>query len=423
MNPTIQSGMHPDADSLSAFAEQLLPAREREQILAHMATCGRCREVVFLAQHAAEEDRAVVPANAVQKKLRTSWPSGWRWAWVPAGALAAVIGIAVVLHFRRAETDKQMALNESAMRGTPEQTTSNPALAANVPRAVEKAEPSQKTLSKPIERRKDASRDAEENKALLREGSVFGAGAPPTVLSPGVAGGAMHEAFAARAKSSPYGGPAANDQLQQQNAVQQQNAFQQQNANRQQAPIQQPAMQPQDELLAAQNRNQSAADKKELDAAAAGATAESVTVQASTGAEAAKRPPAPAAAPQLSAVPGTGQSFARSSVAVGQLKKAPKVTLPNGAEALSVASAEKRIVAIDTSGALFLSEDNGGHWQPVPTQWTGRAVLVRNSPSGIQSAGLLPLTPTTRFELVNDKLQTWNSNDGKTWTAQSLPGK
>ena len=366
MNLTIQPGMHPDADSLTAFAEQLLPPQEREQILAHMATCGRCREVVFLARQSTDEERAVVPASAAEKRARASWPGGWRWAWVPVGALAAVVGIAVVSHFRRAETEKQMALNESALHVTPEQTASSPALAANESRAVEKAEPSQKTFSKPIERRKDAPRDAEESKAFLREGSAIGKGVPPIVLSPGIAAGSVHGAFAARAKSSPYGGPMANDQLQQQNAAQQQNA------NRQQAPIQQPAMQTQNALLAAQNRNQSAADKKELDTAAAGATAESVTVQASIDAAAAKRPPAPAPPPQLSEAPATGQNLALSSVAVGQLKKAPKVTLPNGAEALSVASAEKRIVAIDTSGALFLSEDNGRHWQAVPTQWTGR---------------------------------------------------
>lgn len=422
MNPTIQPGMHPDADSLTAFAEQLLPAAEREQILAHMATCGRCREVVFLTQQAAEGDRAVVQPDVVEKKVRALWPGGWRWAWVPAGALAAVVGIAVASHFRRAETEKQMALNESALRVAPEQTAPSPALTANEPRAVEKAEPSQKTFSKPIERRKDVPREAEENKTMLREGSGFGKGAAPVVPSLGITAGSVHGALAARAKSSPYGGPIANDQLQQQNANQQQNAFQQQNANRQQAPIQQPATQPQNALPAAQNRDESAADKKELDAAAAGARVESVTVQASIDAEAAKRPPAPAAPPQLSEAPVTGQSLALSSVVVGQLKKAPKVTLPNGAEALSVASAEKRVIAIDTSGALFLSEDKGRHWQPVPAQWTGRAVLVRNSQSSPGSAGLLQVPPA-RFELVNDKLQTWISGDGKTWTAQTLPGK
>jgi hypothetical protein len=41
--------VHPDADLLSAFAEQSLPAAEREQILGHLALCGSCREVVALA--------------------------------------------------------------------------------------------------------------------------------------------------------------------------------------------------------------------------------------------------------------------------------------------------------------------------------------------------------------------------------------
>ena len=35
MNPTIQPGMHPDAESLTAFAEQVLPVAEREEILSH----------------------------------------------------------------------------------------------------------------------------------------------------------------------------------------------------------------------------------------------------------------------------------------------------------------------------------------------------------------------------------------------------
>ncbi len=63
MNPTAQSGMHPDAESLTAFAEQLLPAAERDQILMHMATCRRCREVVFLAQHARRSERSTSARN------------------------------------------------------------------------------------------------------------------------------------------------------------------------------------------------------------------------------------------------------------------------------------------------------------------------------------------------------------------------
>ena len=44
MNSNLQLDLHPDADSLSAFAEEALGAAEREQILAHMTQCSRCRE-------------------------------------------------------------------------------------------------------------------------------------------------------------------------------------------------------------------------------------------------------------------------------------------------------------------------------------------------------------------------------------------
>src|ERR1700751_3211434 len=98
MNPTIHSGTHPDAESLTAFAEQLLPEAERQQVLAHMATCSRCREVVFLAQKAEEPTTPRVSTTG-PKKQRASWFSGWRWTWVPAAAIAGIIGVAVMQHF------------------------------------------------------------------------------------------------------------------------------------------------------------------------------------------------------------------------------------------------------------------------------------------------------------------------------------
>ncbi len=96
--------------------------------------------------------------------------------------------------------------------------------------------------------------------------------------------------------------------------------------------------------------------------------------------------------------------------------------LPSGHEALSVATAAQRSIAIDASGALFLSEDAGGHWQPVKTQWTGRAVLVRTPQIGADSAFLLKQQAQT-FELVCDNLRIWVSADGKTWTEKNLPAK
>ena len=50
MSATSQHGFHPDAESLSAFAEQALEGRERGEVLNHLAVCGRCRHVVALAR-------------------------------------------------------------------------------------------------------------------------------------------------------------------------------------------------------------------------------------------------------------------------------------------------------------------------------------------------------------------------------------
>ena len=90
---------------------KLLPAAEREQILVHMSTCGRCREVVFLAQQAAEEDQPEPVAAAVDApiKPRTSW-FNWRWAWIPVAACAGLIGVAVMQHFRSGD-ETQTATN------------------------------------------------------------------------------------------------------------------------------------------------------------------------------------------------------------------------------------------------------------------------------------------------------------------------
>src|SRR5271170_6588545 len=59
---------HPDADLLTAFAEQSLSVSERESLLEHLAGCGDCREVVMLALPEAD---AAVPAAAETEAERT----------------------------------------------------------------------------------------------------------------------------------------------------------------------------------------------------------------------------------------------------------------------------------------------------------------------------------------------------------------
>src|SRR5450631_1446273 len=90
---------HPDADMLTAFAEQALAATERDGVLEHLALCGDCREVVALALPPAESVGAkivvpVVPAKVSRAgapaphKLSFAWPS-LRWAALAAGVAVA----------------------------------------------------------------------------------------------------------------------------------------------------------------------------------------------------------------------------------------------------------------------------------------------------------------------------------------------
>jgi hypothetical protein len=78
MNSTTQLEFHPDAESLNAFAEQALPERERGQIVAHLAVCSRCRQVIFLAQQAAEEMETAAPAaHSAGRSGHGSAAGGW----------------------------------------------------------------------------------------------------------------------------------------------------------------------------------------------------------------------------------------------------------------------------------------------------------------------------------------------------------
>jgi hypothetical protein len=83
---------HPDADTLTAYVEQVLPAGERGQIVEHLAACDFCREIVALSLPALPEKTMVQILTAPSR----FWTFGFRWA----GALA-VIAIAVALVIER----------------------------------------------------------------------------------------------------------------------------------------------------------------------------------------------------------------------------------------------------------------------------------------------------------------------------------
>src|ERR1035437_442681 len=104
---------HPNADVLTAFAEQALSASERDSVLEHLARCGDCRELLALALPPADfraapigvetdadratASRAGAPAT---RKLNFAWPAlAWptlRWAALAAGV--AVAAAVLLLH-------------------------------------------------------------------------------------------------------------------------------------------------------------------------------------------------------------------------------------------------------------------------------------------------------------------------------------
>jgi hypothetical protein len=403
MNPTIQSGMHPDADTLTAFVEQLLPADEREQVLAHMSTCTRCREVAFLAQHAAEAEPATlaVPACAPAQKTHGWWLGGWRWAWVPAGVFAVLVGVVTGLYFLHGKTDTQMARNSAESHSFKQAPPGQGSAAeTTMPQGV---------LSNASVQRENAALKAKKEKGVTQKNDMAtGAGAPAIAVQRRRAGGSIHGAVIARRQGTSLDGP-IEDQLQP--SEKQQNLMQQ-------------YAQPQQNLSESrQNPNESLGVNGVISGLAPASASTTVTAEP---AEAKAKPVPAASAPppvELSYAPGSGGSFELSSAATMLLKTVAKIPLPSGVPALSVASGAGRTIAIDTSGALFLSEgqdseDQDRHWTRVATQWTGRAVRVRNLQAGTNDAAQQAL-PVTRFELVNDKLQIWASADGKTWMAES----
>jgi len=95
---------HPEADLLAALIEQKLRPAEREGVLAHLASCSDCREILAFAQAdepavpvEVEERAGSVPASTV--KPATSWNRLFAWPgmhWATVAACAVVV-VAVML--------------------------------------------------------------------------------------------------------------------------------------------------------------------------------------------------------------------------------------------------------------------------------------------------------------------------------------
>jgi len=87
---TGETQAHPDADTLTAYMEQSLPPAESKTVVAHLALCEPCREVVALSY-------AVMEQPVTQTILAPAPVARWRRLFTPVfGAAAAVAAMAVI---------------------------------------------------------------------------------------------------------------------------------------------------------------------------------------------------------------------------------------------------------------------------------------------------------------------------------------
>jgi Carboxypeptidase regulatory-like domain/Photosynthesis system II assembly factor YCF48/Putative zinc-finger len=93
----LPSDPHPPADALSAFAENALPRSERQHVLAHLASCSDCREIVYLAQ---PQETRTQPVAVYRPRLMTHLAVRW------AAVLAPVVIVAGGLFLVREEFSK-----------------------------------------------------------------------------------------------------------------------------------------------------------------------------------------------------------------------------------------------------------------------------------------------------------------------------
>jgi hypothetical protein len=352
MRETIQSGHHPDADQITAFVEQVLPAHERREMLAHLAVCQECRATLAMSLPTEET------TEPEKERIGRSWFSGWGLAWPAAAALAAmVIFVAYLNHEagvqKRASVPPQMAVSRSPESPAPREKE----LGSTV--ASQKLQP-ELERGKATERDEMSARGTKgtsvlsEKDAETRAKTTNGLSAPRRELG---GQGGMTNSVAV---------PEMSVDSIQEGMVR--------SANRATTPSPAPPSPASSEMGAAQQ------------AAVAGARKET------------------------SAAPNGGPFGIASGVVAGyELKKAEAVVaqpaLPSGLPVLSMAKQGRMVLGIDQQNTVFVSTDGGEHWKVAPARWTGRAVkadLVRYGSSGGADAGTAAGESVAAFMSTNE---------------------
>ena len=426
------AGNHPDADQMTAFVERSLGAREREQVLEHLARCADCREVVAVALPLPSEEAAGVPQPAPGFRW-LEWQT-LRWA-----AVAATFVIAATLVFQTYRTapltySTDRAQNQpvavpapaEAKQAEPAKVDEIQTAAPDVAGAKAKA-PSSSTVAAARDQEAEVARGPSKLGAVTRAkteqpagalGGVSGGrlddykkldgGKTQTGSGVGVGGGVMAKAApSAPALAEPRHGPAAPAAQQQQVA-----------GLAQQAP---PSPAPTREELHGQPvaaaESRSTADRAE--SAKVQSQNEIVSVEGTEkDADKRARNAAPAAKPAEGYEESRSMSLASATMrwiitSEGRVQRTidngetwKEVALDKRIRFRAVAAAGADVWAGGEGGALYHSSDSGNHWARV------------SLPAEIASATIVRVefTDAEHGSLTTSTGQTWTTSDaGATW--------
>ena len=417
MSARSQHGFHPGAESLSAFAEQALEERERAEVFAHLAVCGRCRQVVALARAAADADMLKAPAPPRKTIAPNAWWRQWRLVWIPA-AIVAAFGVASVsthiwLVDRHEREFKIVAQNPT--QGAEPASTTQPTEQAEVVPPVSPA-----PAPPPAHAAKRAH--PAEDKDLTAQSPGLG-----TTEAPSESGG-IDQIEAAR--ETPPLAQAEEQQSPPQSTMGVHGSAYSQPAAAAWEAKQKPAEEQSQAGVDTPRRRLAVA--KAAPGTGSAPSANQPASQAPTQTGTAAAVPSTLTATLLPAQPAVSAglpSQRRGFLAIDRMH------LPSGLAIVSSAKSGSIVLAIDKAGTLFLSQDHGNTWERIDTQWTGCAVAVTQpfavngalqsapaaqtgtAPETSTNPGPAPPSPAT-FELFNDKNQAWVSTDGRIWTSK-----
>jgi hypothetical protein len=366
MSEQFNTGQHPDADQLSAFAERALPAHEQKQTLAHLAQCSRCRSIVYLAQKAEHEGPPEPEFAAQPTTARKPWFQGWTLAWSGATALACVVlGVVYVHHIsvhKRAESTASLASNTSGpaavpvLRATPQQPSPQPSPARVAHREAEAKQPlaisgiasgSAVALGKNIENNPISGQDISNSTPGQPEtaahangnGAMAGAKAAPTIAGSGIGSGRGAGLSLVDGLSNGMAGSSASSSQQDAKAS-----------------------------IPVASNSPVAADSAAQGQQFQDGAAPALQVRTTVAAQAANETKD---IDKINAATLTTDALVEDAAL---LQKA--VTLPSHLAAISTISNARMMLAIDSGGTLFFSKDAGKHWKSITPRWTGRAVKV-----------------------------------------------